>query len=136
MNCPKCKSDNKTKDGIIKSRQRYKCNLCNYRFTVAYQGISDNIKKYALHLYLEGLGFRSICRFLNVSHVSVYNWIKSFGEKVAEIRSEEAIEVIEMDEMHSYIGSKKTTVGYGLLLIGMGSGSLTTKLAIVGHLQD
>ena len=71
-----------------------------------------------------------------MSHVSVYNWIKSFGEKVAEIRSEEAIEVIEMDEMHSYIGSKKTTVGYGLLLIGMGSGSLTTKLAIVGHLQD
>jgi hypothetical protein len=24
-----------------------------------------------------------------------------------------------MDEMHSYIGQKKTTFGYGLLLIGM-----------------
>ena len=136
MNCPKCKLDKQIKDGIVKSRQRYQCKSCGYRFTVSHRGIADKLKKDALHLYLEGLGFRSIGRFLNVSHVSVYNWIKSFGEKVAEIRSEEAIEVIEMDEMHSYIGSKKTTVGYGLLLIGMGSGSLTTKLAIVGHLQD
>ncbi len=56
---------------------------------------------------------------LKVSHVSVYNWIKSFGEKIEEIRSNQKIEVVEIDEMHTYIGSKKTTVGFGLLLIEM-----------------
>ncbi|MFT4968242.1 MAG: hypothetical protein ACI9CD_001274, partial [Candidatus Deianiraeaceae bacterium] len=29
------------------------------------------------------------------------------------------ISVVEIDEMHTYIGSKKTQLGYGLLLIDM-----------------
>ena len=37
--------------------------------------------------------------------------------------------MVEVDEMHSYIGSKKTTVGYGLLLIDMASDSSTSLLA-------
>jgi hypothetical protein len=79
------------------------------------------MKKQALHPYLEGLGFRSIGRFLGVSNVSVLNWIRSFGREVRELNSEsQEIEMVEVDEMHSYIGSKKTTVGYGLLLIDMG----------------
>ena len=40
----------------------------------------DKLKRDALILYVEGLGFRSIGRFLNVSHVTVFNWIKNFGE--------------------------------------------------------
>ena len=39
------------------------------------------------------------------------------------------IEIVELDEMHSYIGSKKTTVGYGLLLIDMEKSSSTSLLA-------
>ncbi|MFT4967609.1 MAG: transposase, partial [Candidatus Deianiraeaceae bacterium] len=35
-----------------------------------------NLKRLALELYLEGLGFRSISRILKVSHVSIYNWIR------------------------------------------------------------
>jgi hypothetical protein len=38
------------------------------------------------------------------------------------------IEVVELDEMHTYIGSKKTTVGSGLLLIEMGTDLSTVKL--------
>jgi len=64
-----------------------------------------------------------------VSHVAVFNWIKSFGEKIDEFRNPDDIEVIELDEMHTYIGSKKTTVGYGLLLIDMGIGLSIAKLA-------
>jgi uncharacterized protein YjcR len=89
-----------------------------------------SMKKQALHLYLEGLGFRSIGRFLGVSNVSVLNWIRSFGKEVQELSSKSGeIEMIEVDEMHSYIGSKKTTVGYGLLLIDMGNDSSTSLLA-------
>jgi len=81
-------------------------------------------------MYLEGLGFRSIVRILGVSHVSVFRWIREFGQKVKELNTEnQQIEIVEVDELHSYIGSKKTTVGYGLLLIDMEKGSLISLLA-------
>jgi len=127
--CPKCKGKNFRKDGIVKSKQRYLCKDCKHRFTVEQIGKPNSIKRDALILYLEGLGFRSIGRFLNVSHVSVFNWIKAFGEKLEEFRNTEEVEVTELDEMHTYIGSKKTTVGYGLLLIEMGVGSSIVRLA-------
>ena len=75
-------------------------------------------------MYLEGLGFRSIGRILKVSHVSVYNWIRSFGKIVESLRSSKTPEIVEIDELHSYIGNKKTTAGYGLLLIDLGKSSL------------
>lgn len=128
-NCPKCKGLNFRKDGIVKSKQRYLCKDCKHRFTVEQIGKPSKIKRDALILYLEGLGFRSIGRFLNVSHVAVFNWIKSFGEQLDGFRNSEGIEVVELDEMHTYIGSKKTIVGSGLLLIEMGIGSSIAKLA-------
>ena len=70
----------------------------------------DKLKRDALILYVEGLGFRSIGRFLNVSHVTVFYWIKNFGEKLEELRSDHDIEVVEIDEIHTYISSKKATV--------------------------
>jgi len=130
MNCPKCKSDNKIKAGFIKAMQRYKCKECGYHFTVELKSTAKpmSMKKAALHLYLEGLGFRSIGRFLGVSNVSVLQWIRSFGKGIHDLHSEsKEIEMVEVDEMHSYIGSKKTTVGYGLLLIDVG-GDLSTSL--------
>jgi len=127
-NCPKCKSENFRKDGIVKLRQRYLCKDCKYHFTVEQMGKSFNLKKDALILYLEGLGFRSIGRILQVSHVAVFNWIKSFGEKLDEFRNPSDIQVIELDEMHTYIRQKKTTVGYGLLLTEMGIDSSTVRL--------
>ena len=127
-NCPKCQSKSICKDGIVKERQRFRCKECNYHFTVESVGKPEKLKRDALILYLEGLGFRSIGRFLNVSHVAVFNWIKSFGESIDDIRSDDKIEVIEVDEMHTYIGSKKTSFGSGLLLIEMGTDSSIVKL--------
>ncbi|MFT4967219.1 MAG: hypothetical protein ACI9CD_000218, partial [Candidatus Deianiraeaceae bacterium] len=45
-------------------------------------------------------------------------WCK-FGQKAKELRKNDEISVVEIDEMHTYIGSKKTQLGYGLLLIDM-----------------
>jgi transposase-like protein len=127
MNCTKCNSVKNVKSGIIKCKQRFKCKDCGCNFTVEIKSTSKSksLKKDALHLYLEGLGFRSIGRFLNVSHVSVYNWIRTFGREVANLQSNEKIEIVELDEMHTYIQQKKTTVGFGLLWIGLGKNSST-----------
>ena len=129
--CPKCSSEECVKDGIIKGRQRYRCKSCDFRHTVRHRGKSPDVKRQALELYLEGLGFRSIGRFLKCSHVAVYNWIKSFGEAAKELRSDSALKVVEMDEMHTYVSSKKTTAGYGLLLIDMEKDSSTAYWATV-----
>jgi len=131
VTCPKCGYEKCTKDGIVKGRQRHKCKSCGYRHTVQHIGKNATIKRQALELYLEGLGFRSIGRFLNCSHVAVYNWIKQFGEATDEIRSESVIDVVEIDEMHSYISSKKTSAGYGLLLIDLEKGLSIASWATV-----
>jgi len=125
MNCPKCKSYDTRKDGKVKERQRFYCKNCHYHFTVRKKSTasSEKIKKNALELYLEGLDFRSIGRFLKVSHVSVYKWIKKFGQQLEPLQSDNHIKVVELDELHTYIGQKKTIAGYGLLLIEMGKNS-------------
>jgi transposase-like protein len=110
MNCPKCSSEKKVKSGFTKGRQRYKCKECGCNYSVELKSTvkPESMKKQALHLYLEGLGFRSTGRFLGVSNVSVLNWVRSFGKEVEEFNSQnQGIEMVEVDEMHSYTGSKK-----------------------------
>ena len=109
MNCPRCKSSTHKKNGIVGGRQRYKCQDCGYHYSVEIKSTasSTSVKRQALQLYLEGLGFRSIGRFLGVSHVSVQKWIKKFGQELEGLKSENEIDVVEMDEMHTYIGNKK-----------------------------
>ena len=69
-------------------------------------------------------------KILGVSNVSVLNWIRSFGKEAGDLHSEsKEIEMVEVDEMHSYIGSKKTVAGYGLLLIDMEKDSSISLLA-------
>jgi len=137
MKCPKCKSSEKVKNGKIKGVQRYKCKKCHYNFTVTRKSTakSNRIKRLALILYLEGLGFRSIARVLKVSHVSVMKWIKKFGSQVEEVKNDEPVEVVEMDEMHTYVSQKKTINGYGLLLIEKGGNTLISLLGQEGQKQ-
>jgi transposase-like protein len=125
MDCPKCQTGQYTKAGFVKGRQRYRCKECHYLYSVTEKTTAKPItmKRCALHMYLEGMGFRSIGRILGVSNVSILKWIRAFGKQVESIRSEQHIDVIEMDELHTYIGQKNTIAGYGLLLIGMGRDS-------------
>jgi transposase len=110
--------------------QRYLCKDCGYNYTKGRNSKDKALKRFALELYLEGLGFRSIGRLLKVSHVSVCNWIRQYGKSLELLQSEHEVCVTEIDEMHSYIGSKKTLAGSGLLLIDMQRNSSTSLLAI------
>lgn len=108
MRCSKCNSENYCKNGKARNKQRYLCLECGYNYTVEKKSTTKDLtmKRNALELYLEGLGFRSIGRILNVSHVAVYYWIKQFGEKITKLRNPENIKIVEMDEMHTYISKK------------------------------
>lgn len=109
MRC-KCGSTDNVKSGFCKLKQRYRCKNCGRNFTVEQKSTakSASLKRKALHLYLEGLGFLSIGRFLGVSNVSVLNWIRSFGEQIKALTpASEQISVVELDEMHTYVAKKK-----------------------------
>ena len=121
MECPRCKIGEYVKDGILRGLQRYKCKKCLYRYTVERKSDvkTKETRRLALEMYLEGLGFRAIGRILRISYGTVYVWIKEWGSKVSLPRRETPIRIVELDEMHTYVGQKKTTVGYGLLLIDL-----------------
>jgi transposase-like protein len=122
MDCVKCESSNYRKDGIVGGKQRYLCKLCGHRYTVSLRSGTGcaAVKRLALQLYLEGFGFRSIARSLGFSNVTILNWIRAFGEQLPPLKNDKPVEIMELDEMHSYVGSKKTIAGDGLLLIEMG----------------
>lgn len=130
MKCLKCFGVNVCKNGKMQGMQRYKCKDCNYNYTKGRNSKDKFLKRFALELYLEGLGFRSVGRLLKVSHVSIFNWIKKYGKNLDLLQNNHDIYVTELDEMHSYIGSKKTLAGSGLLLIDMQKNSSTSLLAI------
>jgi transposase-like protein len=138
MNCPKCGSINYCKDGIAQGRQRYQCKGCHYRYTVEKKSDVKSVetRKMALELYLEGLGFRAIGRVLKVSYVTVFYWIKEWGEKVKLPKREESIEIVELDEIHSYVSQKKTTAGHGLLLIDLENGLSLLSVETAPRRQD
>ena len=121
MDCPKCKNSQYCKDGNTGGRQRYKCKRCNYRYTVARKSDvkTQDTRRMALQLYLEGLGFRAIGRILKISYGTVYKWIKAWGEQASLPQKQEPVDKVEIDEIHTYVGSKKNTVGFGLLLIDL-----------------
>jgi len=130
MKCLKCSSNNICKNGKMQGMQRYKCKDCGYNYTKGRNSKDKSLKRFALELYLEGLGFRSIARLIKVSHVSVFNWIKQYGQSLELLQNDHNICVTEIDEMHSYVGSKKTLSGSGLLLIDMQKNSSISMLAI------
>ena len=111
MNCPKCRSRNKTKNGMHRGKQRYKCKSCGCSYTRSYgRGYHPKIREKAIAYYLEGCGFRRIERMLGMSYNSVINWVKQASKAVQKIsekyQMEEKVDVLELDEMCTFL--KKT----------------------------
>ncbi len=107
--CPKCDSPACIKDGVIKEKQRFLCKECGYRHTVTQRGLGLDIRRQALQLYLAGLGFRSIGRLLQCSHVTVSQWINAHGESIKSIRAVNHVNVIKTQDIHAYIEMRQVT---------------------------
>ena len=137
MDCPKCKSKSHIKRGIIGGRQRFSCKVCKFIYTVSERGKPMTVKLLALKLYLEGMGFRSIGRVLKVSQVSVMNWIKKFGEEACETPElTTPTPIIELDEIHTYVGEKKTPFGFGQQLTVSERNLLISRLEAAAFKQE
>ena len=90
-NCIFCQSDNIIKDGLRHNKygdiQKWYCKNCNHCFTinVGFQKMKNNPKGIttAMHLYFSGESLRNTAKSLrllgmDVSHQTIYNWIKKY----------------------------------------------------------
>ena len=102
MRCPKCKiENNQIKDGFTNAgSQRYRCKECGARYTPEKkrQGYEKRIRELAVRMYADGINFQQIGRHLQVSHISVMNWVKANAEKLPEASVPEKNYTVEMDE--------------------------------------
>jgi len=121
MDCPICKSNSHVKDGIIRGKQRFRCKKCRYHYTVERKSDvkTPETRRLALEMYLEGVSFRCIGRILNISYGTAYQWVKEWRSQVTLPRSQTPVDIVALEDMYTYVVSKKTTSGYGLLLIDL-----------------
>jgi len=116
MICPECQSSNFKKNDHKRGQQNYLCKSCCRQFIDSYSplGYPDSVKKYCLHLYLEGKGFRRIERLTGVSHNTVINWVKLAGLSLSQQPDYDEIpEVAQIDELQNLWVIKKTRFGCG-----------------------
>ena len=59
---------------------------------------SEETKRLALQMYLEGMGFRAIGRVLNISYGAVYKWVKAYGHQTSLPHKATPIPVVELGE--------------------------------------
>jgi transposase-like protein len=117
MQCPRCNSTHLRKNGIKQGKQNYICADCRRQFIDAYEPsrtYSDQIKQECLKMYVNGMGFRAIERVKGVHHTTVIYWVKQLGEHLPDAPKEAEIpEVGELDELETFVGSKKIKSGCG-----------------------
>src|SRR6056300_73290 len=129
--CPKCSSASYVKSGIIKERQRYRCKECNYYFTVQKLGkrIDDYYVTKALQLYVEGVSYREIERVLGISHVSVMNWVKTYGIKRPQHNDNyhPSYKILTFEELAKFTSNKENIKGSGMIITEIGDKFMLIK---------
>ncbi|KGN79137.1 insertion element iso-iS1d protein insA [Porphyromonadaceae bacterium COT-184 OH4590] len=125
MACVKCKSDKSVKNGIVSSRQRYRCNDCGYNYTVAQKSDvkPNDTKKLALAMYIEGLSYRTIGKILNISYGTVYQWVKDLNKQTKMLHSDRTINITTIEQIEQYVVNAKSSDRHGLILIDMNNGT-------------
>ena len=128
--CRHCGSDRIIKTGHRDGQQKWRCKDCG-----KFQGEVDRREKYtekerqtAIDLYLEGCGFRRIARILSgifnrhVCYQTVIQWIKKEAKRIENLepKKEGNIQILEMDELYTYIKKNQIKSEFGLLSIGAG----------------
>jgi transposase-like protein len=72
------------------------------------QGYSDEKRKQALQMYVDGMNFRRIGRHLGIHHRTVSLWVKAQAALLPEPPMPSDVREAEMDELFTFIGDKKT----------------------------
>ena len=111
--CPLCASVHRQiKNGkTVSGSQKYRCHDCHKTYNPApkKQGYPPQLRRKAVQMYVDGIGFRRIARFLEVNHQTIVNWVNAHHAALPPVpdSSGDRADVIEMDELFTFVGSKK-----------------------------
>lgn len=120
MQGPKCSSSHIRKNGKREEKQNHICVDCGRQFIDNYtpRGYSKDVKELCLKMYCNGMGFRQIQRCTDINHNTIINWVREVCVQLPEYPVVETVpDVGELDELQTFVGSKKTKFGYGQRLI-------------------
>lgn len=129
--CPQCDSNNISRNGIVKEKQRYKCKDCGYNFTV--EKLGKSIETYfvikALQLYLEGFSFREIERLLGISHVSVMNWVRKYNITIPNRKNtyKPTTSILTYAELKEFYANRENLHGIGVTVTEVGDKFMLIK---------
>lgn len=124
MRCRHCGSAETKKNGRYRETQRFCCLSCGRYFRESEPKFSQAVRDQALDMYLNNVGIRKIARFTGASPAAVLKWIRKAHKTLAEQlrRAADQVDgqmpdVIEMDEIYTYVQKKSAAPSYGLLIV-------------------
>ena len=120
IKCPECGSEEIRRAGKPRGKQQYQCKECERKF-ITELNYSKEFKQKAIAIFYEGNSGRAVGRIMGINKSTVYNWIKELDEEIESSKLEEeenktegketddaqTVDIIEMDELFSYIKEKK-----------------------------
>lgn len=116
--CPRCGSSKLVKNGkTVQGKQKYRCNSCR-----AYGTLSPSVrypperKAEILRAYHERSSMRGIQRTFGVSRPTLARWLRAEAAALPDsppLVPPTASDELELDELWSFVGSKKTLGGSG-----------------------
>jgi len=125
MNCTHCGSAEWRKNGRHQGVQRYRCTSCGRYFTDKPPKFGRQIEAEALDMYLNNVGIRKIGRFLGASPAAVLKWIgkahRVLSAQLAGAATQletDLPDIIEMDEIYTFVQKNSSVPSYGLLIAG------------------
>jgi len=129
MKCKICESENIVKNGKRKGAQCYLCRNCKHQFISEFGRHTDKDVNMAVSLYSLGLPFRTIAALFYLNASTILRWIRSYAEEHYEKPLPKGDIVVELDEMHHFIKSKKTNCGFGKHIVEQLDNLLTGNAA-------
>ena len=87
---------------------------CQRQFIHVYappKGYSDDIKRECVEVHLNGMGFHGIERVKGVHHTTIIYWVKQRSQQLPDAPETSDIPAVgELDELETFVGSKKTLI--------------------------
>ena len=133
LRCKRCGSEEQVKNGLMRSKQRYRCKACGLNFTdTPARGKPLAMKATAVLLYVSGLSMNRTAKLLGVSTPTIQAWLEQFAAAYA-LKPEPAgrAVVIELDEMWHYVKKSPSRSGSGRLGIVLQGSWWTGSAAVV-----
>lgn len=116
--CRKCGSEKIVKNGKTKAgKQKYHCKSCTCYGTLELtEKYTPERKAEILRAYQERSSLRGVSRTFGVARQTVAKWLAEKAQNLPDqlpLADPQPDDVLELDELWSFVGSKKTNDGSG-----------------------